>query len=297
MPYLSLENHKLFYDLTGPEKGIPILTTHGVGENGSYWGRTGISEDLATLGFHVVDTDMRGHGRSVPIGTQDPGYTVEEVASDFGRIADHLGVERFHILSHATGGMAAIEYVIHNSERVLSLLSTDSSSATFPSDEYSDERYENYKFERQTAPISNPMADARERFPIDETIVHARKQGGGPFFNRLDVNPDAERCWQETLDIMEVTPRAHVVDFMRSFYASADPKINGLRSIQCPVLLLLGEFDEMFIKPNELMARVIPEVSHIVMPGIGHMTAIEDRAGTVSAIVDFLNSYDMLPEL
>ena len=296
MPYLTLANHKLYFDDSGPRDGPVIITTHGVSENGSYWGRTGVTEALTSWGFRVIDTDMRGHGRSVPLGSGDPGYTVEEVAADFGRIANHLGVLKFHLLTHATGGMAAIEYAIHNSNRLLSLMSTDSGSATYPLDKYSDERFEFHAFERREPPVDSPMADARAAHRIEDILENARAQGGGPFLNRLDANAEPDRCWREVYDIMETTPLGHVADFMRSFYTSPDPKITGLRRIDCPVLLLLGEYDQMFVKPNELMARVIPNATHVVLPGIGHMTAIEDRAGTLESIFEFLKAHGLMPE-
>ena len=46
----------------------------------------------------------------------------------------------------------------------------------------------------------------------------------------------------------------------------------------------------MIIKASELLARTIPDVSHVVMPGLGHMTAIEDPEGTLREILGFLRS-------
>ena len=37
----------------------------------------------------------------------------------------------------------------------------------------------------------------------------------------------------------------------------------------------------MFVQASELLARTIPNVKHVVMLGIGHMTAIEDPEGTL----------------
>jgi len=51
---------------------------------------------------------------------------------------------------------------------------------------------------------------------------------------------------------------------------------------------LLGEHDVMFVKAGELLARTIPNVKHVVMPGLGHMTAIEDPDGTLREVRDFL---------
>ena len=75
---------------------------------------------------------------------------------------------------------------------------------------------------------------------------------------------------------------------MRHFYTDPDPKVSLLRGIKCPVLLLHGEYDVMFVKPNELMARVIPGAKYVVMKGLGHMTAIEDPEGLARELLSFL---------
>jgi pimeloyl-ACP methyl ester carboxylesterase len=167
-------------------------------------------------------------------------------------------------------------------------MSTDSGSATIPSDEFADERFENHPFEVRKTPFKNPMADNRESMLVLETLKRARSGSGGPFLNRLNANPEPDRCWSETAEILGTSTSFHVADFMRRFYTNPDPKIAQLRQIQCPVLLLLGEHDVMFVKPNELMARVIPGAKHVVMPGLGHMTAIEDPQGLTRELLSFL---------
>ena len=79
-------------------------------------------------------------------------------------------------------------------------------------------------------------------------------------------------------------------NFMLSFYADPDPMIGGLRQIVCPTLVLLGEFDLVFLGPSEILAREIPDVRHVILKGIGHMTAIEDPERTAEEILDFLKT-------
>ena len=65
------ETAKIFYDDVG--EGPLILTTHGVCENGIYWGRTGVSQRLVEAGYRVAGMDMRGHRWSVPTGRPSCG--------------------------------------------------------------------------------------------------------------------------------------------------------------------------------------------------------------------------------
>jgi 3-oxoadipate enol-lactonase len=78
--------------------------------------------------------------------------------------------------------------------------------------------------------------------------------------------------------------------FLRSFFKDQDPQVEGLRAIRCPTLVFLGEYDKVLMKPSRLMAEEIPGAQFVVLPGIGHMTAIEDPEATIRTIADFLES-------
>ena len=284
MPYFQRANARLFYDEIGT--GEPIITTHGVCENGSYWSLPGVSERLAER-HRVIDSDMRGHGRSVVNG--DPkGYDVETMADDIGALADHLGLDRFHLLTHATGGMVGLRYAMRHSERLLSLMSTDTGSATVPTDQFCAPEFEDRDDYPLIDPSTLPMAQAYDEQSVSELLLAARQGDGGPFLNRLNANPDPERCWQMVEAVLAAGNPVSYAEFMRSFYTDPDPKVKGLRQIRCPCLVLLGEHDVMFVEPGELLARCLKNVKHVVLDGLGHMTAIEHPGRTADELLVFL---------
>jgi len=289
MPYLPRPGAHLFYDIVGDGE-TTILTTHGFTHCGAYWSRTGVSSALADAGFRVVDMDLRGHGRSVPVEGQDPGYTVESVAADIGALASHLGVERFHLLTHATGGMAGLRFAMDEPKRLLSLASTDTGSATAPSDKFSDPDYEGAYPAPFEPPFDNPAVAGLEELNVHELIQRAREGDGRPFQLGFATNEDPERCWRWVEDIRGSSNPVHVAAFGRHFFNDLDPQIARLKKISCPNLVLLGELDEMFIKPAQLLARHLPQVEHEVVAGRGHMLAIEDPAGTASTLLRFFRS-------
>jgi len=55
-------------------------------------------------------------------------------------------------------------------------------------------------------------------------------------------------------------------------------------------LVMLGELDEMFIQPAKLLVKELPKAEHVVVPGCGHMLAIEDPKGTADTLIGFLRS-------
>jgi pimeloyl-ACP methyl ester carboxylesterase len=101
-------------------------------------------------------------------------------------------------------------------------------------------------------------------------------------------NPEAERMYGVWERILRRGDLKTIAKFLRSFYTDPDPHVDLLRQIKCPTLILLGELDSMFIESSKLMAKEIPDCRHVVMKGIGHMTAIEDTEGLLGHLLDFL---------
>jgi pimeloyl-ACP methyl ester carboxylesterase len=81
-----------------------------------------------------------------------------------------------------------------------------------------------------------------------------------------------------------------IAGFVRSFYKDPDPKIEGLRGITCPVLIVYGTRDDLFVESSRLMAREIPGARLVAYADIGHMTAIEAPDRLTSDVMDFLRS-------
>lgn len=277
MPYFEQGNLKIYYEDVG--EGEPIITSHGLMEDCGYWSETGITARLAEK-YRVISMDMRGHGRTVVDG-EPYGYDVSTMGNDFGRLAGFLELERFHILTHATGGMAGVRYAMTTSARIISLMLTDTGSATAPEfpDVDVDEMRDGFRL----------AAEARKTATPDEWMAMVRAEPG-PFLFKMDDHPDKERMWKIYEGFIRRSDSAASRNFMMSFYTDPDPMIEGLRQISCPTLVLLGEFDIVFLRPSEILAKEIPDVRHVIIKGIGHMTAIEDPDRTLKEILDFMHT-------
>ncbi|KKN05088.1 hypothetical protein LCGC14_1090810, partial [marine sediment metagenome] len=115
------------------------------------------------------------------------------------------------------------------------------------------------------------------------------RKDGWPYLHKMKSSEEKLKIYEGFLKRQD---RNEIFDFMRNFYSDPDPGIDELRKIECPVLVLLGEHDIVFLKPSELMAKEIPDVKHVVMGGLGHMTAIEDPDRTTKEILDFLKTVE-----
>ena len=133
------------------------------------------------------------------------------------------------------------------------------------------------------------MREADLKISVEERMDGIRREPG-PYLFKMAEHPEGERMLKIYEGFLRRADRRAIFTFMTNFYTDPSPRIEGLRQIKCPTLVLLGEFDIVFLKPSEIMAKEIPDVRHVIMPGIGHMTAIENPKGFIKEILDFLET-------
>jgi pimeloyl-ACP methyl ester carboxylesterase len=287
MPFYEHANARLFYEVMG--EGPPILTTHGVAENHLYWALPGVASILVGAGYRVILTDMRGHGRSRVVGESN-AFSVDAVAADLGRLADHLGLGRFHLLTHATGGMAGLRYAMSEHARLLSLISTNTGSATLPTDGAARATDPALRFDAFVDPgLSGLARSFRGRSWVQIIEAARRAASKDAFLNsmHLAVDPAAAFAWYEAC--LRLGDPDTLADFMDAFYSDPNPYIARLRTITCSSLVIAGEHDRMFLEPSRQLAREIPGSRLVVTEGRGHMLAFEDPKRLTAEILGFLN--------
>jgi 3-oxoadipate enol-lactonase len=278
MAFLNLLAATIYYEDTGA--GEPVIAVHGLIENTTYWSETGITARLSEQ-YRVVSMDMRGHGRSAATGTP-PGYDADTIASDMEALADHLVLDRFHLLTHSTGGFAASRWAMENSSRLASLILTDTTSATCP--------MPGSREQRQA--FLEKFAASFEKQTWDEIIAFVKKNPF-PFFRGIAEAENNAPMWELVRTIISIGNRQEIAKFVRTFYQDPDLLVDRLPQITCPVLILLGEKDDLFIEPARIMAGAIPDCRHVVMEGVGHMTAIEAPERLAQELLSFLQDHPL----
>jgi pimeloyl-ACP methyl ester carboxylesterase len=289
LPYLKKDNLSLHY--TDHGEGEAIITLHGLSESGLYWTLPGITDQLVAAGYRVINVDMRAHGRSSVSG-EDKGYDVDTMAGDINRLADSLGLERFHLLTHATGGMVGFRYAMKNSESLLSVMATNTGPATLPTDEaaaLTDPSIELPKVDITQTELGQQLIGSFRGLDWETIMAGARETAREHMYlNSMHqaVNPESAFAMFEAC-CANGDPD-EIADFLGFFYGDPDPKIAGLRQIKCPCLMLEGEHDVQFIKPAELVAREVPNCTHKVLEGMGHMLAFENPQKLAGELLCFL---------
>ena len=115
--HAELPGVKLWFTDSGGE-GTPIVLLHANTGTSAVWASQ--VEAFSLAGYRVIAFDRRGWGKSIadPATGPQPG----SIAGDLDALADHLKLDRFHLLGVAGGGFAALDYAAWRPERLRSLV-------------------------------------------------------------------------------------------------------------------------------------------------------------------------------
>jgi pimeloyl-ACP methyl ester carboxylesterase len=115
--YAELPGVKLWFTDSGGT-GVPIILLHANTGTSAAWASQ--VEGFSQAGYRVIAFDRRGWGKSTadPVSGPQPG----SIAADLDALADHLKLDRFHLLGVAGGGFAALDYAAWRPDRLRSLV-------------------------------------------------------------------------------------------------------------------------------------------------------------------------------
>jgi len=272
MAFFERGNARIYYEEAG--HGDPVIAIHGLIENTLYWSLAGVAEKLAE-NFRLISMEMRGHGCTVVEG-EPKGFDDETVGGDIVALADYLQLERFHVLTHSTGGFAVSRYAMKDCSRFASIVFSDTASFTSVINAKPDSIRRYY----DKSAMGFELLEWKDMFASLRTAP-------GPFFRGIAESRRSEEMFVIALKMAERNDRFLIGSFIRSFYTDPDPRVEGLRKITCPVLVIYGEKDDFFIQSSKLMAKEIPNAEILEYPGVGHMTAIEEPERLAADVIDF----------
>ena len=250
--------------------GRPFLLVHGF---------TGSKDDflpwldrLAELGFHAVAPDLRGHGASDK-PTRPEDYSLEVFADDVLALLDHLGWDRLTVLGHSMGGMVVQTAVLRDPSRYDQLVLMDTSHGPIPG------------LDRTLLPLAIQVIDDGGMPALVEVM---KGLGGvldtpaGAALRERDPAYDAH-AWETlalTSPVMWKTMAPALLD--------QEDRLDALRTLVVPTLVLVGDQDQPFIPDSERMADAIPGARLVVIPDAGHCPQFEHEAPWWDALAGFL---------
>jgi proline iminopeptidase len=112
------DGYKLYFELYGNPKGVPVLFLHG-GPGGGF--SDSDKQFFDKRRYNVIFFDQRGSSRSKPFGSIK-NNTTQDLVEDIDKILDYLNFEKVYIFGGSWGSTLALVYAIHKPKRVRGLI-------------------------------------------------------------------------------------------------------------------------------------------------------------------------------
>jgi pimeloyl-ACP methyl ester carboxylesterase len=251
----QIPDTRLWYWDTGGS-GAPIVLLHPATGSGLIWGYQ--QPAFAKAGYRVIGFSRRGYINSAPFDRTKAGHGSE----DLKHLADHLGLQRFHLVASAAGGSIAADFAFSYQPRLLSLAISSNS------------------FGVRDGEIAKAAAFIRPK-GWDEMPAEFRELG--PSYRA--ANPAGVKAWMEL---------EHKALLGRDFRQTLKNEITQarLKELKLPVLIISGVAD-MSTSPSiaRMIAAEIPNSRVAYMTESGHSSyweqpdlfnrAVLDHAGGV----------------
>lgn len=258
MPHAELPGVDLWYNQSGGA-GTPVIFLHAATGTCDSWVYQ--IPVFTAAGFNCITYDRRGWGRSRPSPTgEQPGYGSE----DLHGLADHLGLDRFHLVATAAGGITALDYALRHPERVLSLVVACSIGGV-RDPEYLEVQHRLRPLEIQALPV-----ELREL---------------GPSYR--GINPRGAQRW------MDIERESRPDGTHGPGQSLRHPlTLALLGTMLVPVLMLAGEAD--LLSPPALMrllAANIPQSQFVTVAEAGHAAFWEQPEAWNHLVLEFLDRH------
>ncbi len=260
----------LAYQWHGPRAGVPFVLVHGFTGSSDDWADH--VEALAELA-PTVTIDLRGHGESTNL-KDESAYSLAHLVDDLSASLDELEIDRCDLLGHSMGGMAALRFALAHPDRLRSLILMDTSHSAVE--------------------LAPPAV-------FEQLIQFVRGAGTQGLLQtvraRADEAPDAAKRYRTRVGekaawsrienkLRQMDPEAFI-GFARTL-GDQDSMRPRLGEIRCPTLVMVGDEDEPFLEPTEVMAREIPNAEKIVIRGAAHSPQLEEPDAWLAAIAAHL---------
>ena len=244
-----------------------VLLSGGLGGAGAYW-----MPQVEALGkdHFVVLYDHRGTGGS-DRSPLPAGYSTQHMADDMLCVLDGLGIEQAHIVGHAAGGVAGLDFARQHPGRIASLT------------------------------VVNGWLVADPHFVRCFEIRTALYDAGGPdaYLKAQPLFLFPASWISENLEGLDVQRAAHVLDFQE--HATLLARIGALSSfdardwagqLQVPTLVVVSE-DDMLVPPasGRLLAETLPHADLHTVEWGGHAVNITNAAKFDPLLASFLSKH------
>jgi L-proline amide hydrolase len=289
--YAPFRNWQTWYRVTGDLNAgkPPLVVLHGgPGVPHNYLLRLAA---LAETGRAVIHYDQIGCGNSTHLPDKGPDFwQVPLLVEELDNLLRHLGIQgSYHLLGQSWGGMLGAEHAVTQPPGLRSLVIADSPASM-----------ELWVQEANKLRALLPPA-------VEATLLAHEAAGttdSDAYNNAVQVFYDRHLCrvpWPEELTAsfaaMTADPTVyHTMNGPSEFHCIGTIRnwsiIDRLPKITAPTLLISGRHDEATETVVQPFADLIPNVRWTIFENSSHLPHIEETAGFMALVENFLDSND-----
>lgn len=258
---LSTATRRLYYEDEGAGAAVVFIPGHTL--DTCMWD----SQAEAFAARHrVIRYDLPGAGRSPPPTGRYRHH------DDLKALLDHLGIAKAHIVGLSLGAGIAVDFALACPEATLSLVPVAPSMVSgypWPSE-----------LDALFAPISaaaarGDIAEAKRLWLAADWFAPALKIPACAEALRRIVGDYSGWHFHNKNPVERIKP----------------PATERLEKISAPTLVIAGALDLPYynLALAETLAQRIPNARKLVIPGVGHMTNMEDPARFNAAVLAFID--------
>jgi 3-oxoadipate enol-lactonase/4-carboxymuconolactone decarboxylase len=258
LPFVTVDNTRLFYRLEGKADRPVLVLSHSIGTDHGMWAPQ--AEDLLPH-FQVLRYDTRGHGASdAPKGE----YSVERLGRDVLGLADALKIPKFAFCGLSLGGAIGQWLALNAPDRVTGLVLANTSPQFGPRT--------NWETRMQTVAekgMAGILDMALQRFFSPETLARGDAYANAVKSVLLGTDPVGYTACCAALRDVDHTKL--------------------LRDIRTPTLVIVGDRDVStpWQGHGEILAREIPGARAVHLAA-AHLSNLERPRSFTTTLLDLL---------
>jgi pimeloyl-ACP methyl ester carboxylesterase len=247
---------RLFYESAG--SGTPIIFVHEFG--GSHWSWEPQLNFFARR-HHCITFAARGYPPSdIPDSVE--AYSQGRAADDIVDVLSAAGIDKAHVVGLSMGGFASLHAALRHPQRVLSVVAAGTGYGA-------EKAHEDY-FKGVSEQVANNF---QKRGAENFAPIYA--EGA----SRVQFQEKDPRGWRVFADRLAQHDSRGAANTMRGVQMRR-PSLYDLeaefRSLETPVLVMVGDEDDHCIQPGLFLKRTIARSGLAVFPKSGHTLNLEE---------------------
>lgn len=273
---IRFEGREIAFTEIGDPEGTGVLFFHGAPM--SRWNLGDQEERFARAGLRVVSPDRPGYGGSTPV----PGRSLIDWARDTTALADALGIDRFLVAAHSSGGPYGAMVAATLPDRVLGtvILGGVTDFSWGPA-------WEGYS-EHECALMRLPDEETAREWAVR---AFGEDGAGLPRSRNPRPEPDRELFAEHYVPwLASATKEAFrqgVGGYAQDAWVQSRPWDFDLSAVSAPFLVVHGSEDTVVpFAHSRHTTALVPGAELRELPGHGHVTVLWELPGLLTELLE-----------